>query len=128
MEDVDVLESVQAAVGPLADFTDIQLVTVSSIKPVLHVLKRNILAEASSNTHLTADIKSRILQYIGGKYSDGDIGELLNVASFLDPCFMSNYIIGDTKLAVPTQPNDSADSAPPSHKQKKLGAWLKLAN
>ena len=55
---------------------------------------------------------------------------------------MSNYIIGDTKLAVlkdrlvreesdmegeSTQPNDSADSAP-SHKRKKLGVWLKLAN
>ena len=67
----------QAAVGTLADFTDMlsgeQLVTVSSIKPVLHVLKRNILAEARSDTHLTADIKSRILQYIEGKYSDGDM-------------------------------------------------------
>ena len=37
-QDVDVLESVQAAVGPLADFTDMlsgeQLVTVSSINPI----------------------------------------------------------------------------------------------
>ena len=84
-QDIDVLESVQAAVGPLADFTDVlsseQLVTVSS-KPVLCMLKRNVLAEAGSNTHLKADIKSCILHYIEGKYGDGKIEELLKVSSF----------------------------------------------
>ena len=68
--------------------------TVSSIKPVPHVLKRNVLAEAGSDTHLT---ESHILQE---KYSDGEIEELLNVSGFLDPHFISNYIISDTKVTV----------------------------
>ena len=40
-QDLDVLESMEAALGPLEDFTDMLLgemkVTVSAIKPVLHI-------------------------------------------------------------------------------------------
>ena len=96
---------------------------------MLLVLKRNVLAEASNDTQL-------------------------NVATFLDPRFMSNYITGSTELAVvkdrlvlegsdlefegqgeSSQQSVSADSAgqlssaPPSTpKRRKLGSWLKLAN
>ena len=53
-QDLDGLEYVLAAVSQLADFTDIlsgeQLGTVSSIKPLLLVLKRNVLADASGDS------------------------------------------------------------------------------
>ena len=56
-QDVDVLESIQAALGPLSDFTDMlsaeNFVTASSILPVLHILQHQVLAEAESDTQLT---------------------------------------------------------------------------
>ena len=42
----------------------VQLVTTSSIKSVLHALKKNVWAEASSDTQLTADINPSLQ---GGK-------------------------------------------------------------
>ena len=46
-QDLEVLESMQAALSPLADFTDMlsgeERVTVSTIKPVMHILKRKVL-------------------------------------------------------------------------------------
>ena len=49
---------------------------VSTIKPVMHILKTNVLSVSSSDTHLTADMKSKILQYLQNKYSGQDIDEL----------------------------------------------------
>ncbi len=53
-QDIEVLESVQAALGPLADFTDMlsgeEHVTVSTIKPVLHLLKTKVVVESDGDT------------------------------------------------------------------------------
>ena len=95
-QDIEVLESVHAALGPLADFTDMlsgeERVTLSAIKPVLYMLKHEVLAECSEDTQLTADIKHRILQYLEGKYSDYETNELTSLASFLEPRFATTYI------------------------------------
>ncbi len=68
-----------------------ELVTVSAIKPVLHILKTKVLSESSTDTQLTADIKRKILEYLENKYSDSDIDEMLSVSSFLDPRFKAEY-------------------------------------
>ena len=90
-QDMDVLESLQAGMGPLNDFTDSlsseSCVTVSAVTAVLHILKTNVLAECSDDTPLTSDIKKSILQYINQKYEPDNIKTLLNLASFLDPHF-----------------------------------------
>jgi len=95
-QDIDVLESIQTALGQLADFTDMlsaeNFVTMSSILPVLHILQHEVLAEAESDTQLTQDIKARILSYLEKKYSDPDISELLNISCFLDPGFTTEYV------------------------------------
>ena len=48
-QDIDVLESIQAALGPLTDFTDMlsgeNFVTMSTILPVLHILKNEVLKD-----------------------------------------------------------------------------------
>ena len=103
-QDIDVLESIQAALGPLADFTDMlsaeNFVTMSAILPVLHILRRHVLKEAENDTQLTKDIKVRILTYLDTKYSDPDVSELLNVSCFLDPPFTNEYISTSVEGAI----------------------------
>lgn len=66
-QDVAVLESINAAMKPLADFTDIlsgeKYVTVSSwIKPVLELIKDDLLSPGPDDTALTASIKKKHVQ------------------------------------------------------------------
>ena len=95
-QDLDVLESMKAALGPLEDFTDMlsgeMKVTVSAIKPVLHILKTKALKVHDGDTNLTKSIKGKIWDYLQNKYDDVDIDELLNVCTYLDPRFKSMYI------------------------------------
>ena len=96
-QDIEVPESIQAALGPLADFTDMlsvdNYVTVSALNPVLYILTNQVLVRKEEDTNLTKDIKTRIQDYLGKKYSsDSELSELLNIASFLDPRFMAEYI------------------------------------
>ncbi len=97
-QDTDVLESVSKALKPLQEFTDAlsgeDYVSVSYLKPVLHRFNTNILAVNDEDSDLTNTIKSKILEYIKN-YDDEDTQELLDMASFLDPRFKTNYIAED---------------------------------
>ena len=150
-QDVDVLESLEAALGPLADFTDMlsaeNFVTVSTILPVVHhLLKKEVLNvddESDDDTTLTKDIKVRILEYMENKYSDTVVCKILNFATFVDPHFITEYIPTEIEVAVvkdtlakegtevklssveiQVQNDVSGDDTPPP-KRKKLGSWLK---
>lgn len=61
-QDIDILESLQAAIAPLDDFTDLlseeNSVTVSAIKAVLHILKTDVIAESDDDSTLTRDVRS----------------------------------------------------------------------
>lgn len=151
-QDIEVLESLKAAIGPLADFTDMlsgeQRVTVSAVKAVLHILKTEVLAVSTDDTTLTGDIKSRILDYIEAKYSDSRLSGLLDVASFLDPRFMKDYIdstdidvvrerlVEEGREFAMQRGDEDAEDTPltpeqpqtePPAKRRKLGSWLKKA-
>ena len=95
-QDIDVLQSVHSAIKDLADFTDTlsgeDQVTLSALKAVLYLLKNQVLVESTTDTTLTKDIKRRILAYFNGKYSESETLELINLASFLDPRFITDYI------------------------------------
>ena len=52
----------------------------------------DVLVESSVDTTLTKDIKRQILTYLDGKYSDVETAELMDLASFLDPRFITDYI------------------------------------
>lgn len=67
-------------------------VTVSAIKPVLKHLEEDVLAENDADTTLTRDIKRRVLGSLTTRYSDKSSNELLDVASFLDPCFKMDNV------------------------------------
>lgn len=73
-QDIEVLESVQKALKPLQDFTDAlsgeDYVTLSYVRPVLHLFSTSILAEEEGDTELCRSIKSCILSYLNEKYAD----------------------------------------------------------
>ena len=102
-QDIDVLESIQAALRPLTDFTDMlsveNFVTMSTILIVLHMLKNKVLKESENGTWLTKYIKVHILISMIDKYSDPDVNRLLNVAGFLDPHFITEYISTSVEVA-----------------------------
>lgn len=95
-QDVEVLESLNKVLSPLQDFTDAlsgeQYVSVSYLKPVLHLFNTSILAVEENDTQLTKDIKKKILAYLNEKYADPDTDDLLDMASLLDPRFRTTYI------------------------------------
>ncbi|XP_032432377.1 zinc finger BED domain-containing protein 1-like [Xiphophorus hellerii] len=88
-QDVAVLESINAALKPLADFTDVlsgeTYVTVSSVKPVLELIKGDLLSPGPDDSTMTASIKQNVCKILTEKYSSPGIQNLLIKATILDP-------------------------------------------
>lgn len=95
-QDVEVLEAVNNSLSPLAEFTDAlsgeQYVSVSYVKPVLHLFNNKILAEKDGETELSKCIKKKILDYLNEKFDDPLTQELLDMASAVDPRFKLKYV------------------------------------
>lgn len=152
-QDIEVLESVNKAVKPLQDFTDAlsgeAYVSVSYIKPVLHLFKTNLLQPEEEDIELTKTIKRNIMQYFDDKYSDPVKNELLDMSSLMDPRFRTTYIDSDkveqvkeravTELmslslpaekSTPQQPGPAVqvsqgEAQPPPNKKMTLAAFFK---
>ncbi len=103
-QDIEVLESIKSALGPLHSFTDLlsgeKHVTISAIMPLLHHLYSDILLSKEDDTRLAKDIKTRVKVYMEQKYSDEENILFLNIASYLDPRFKSQYMNEASKDAV----------------------------
>ncbi|KAJ8266447.1 hypothetical protein GJAV_G00130530 [Gymnothorax javanicus] len=103
-QDIEVLETLNSTLSPLADFTDALsgelYVSVSSVKPVLHLFKTSVLAVKDDDTELTKKVKSNILKYLQDKYSDPSTQDLLDMATNLDPRFKMTYISEEKKATV----------------------------
>ena len=146
-QDLEVLESINKALAPLADFTDIlsgeKYVTFSALVPLLKHVTDNVLCEDEEDTTLTVDIKQQIITYLQNKYDNPELKELLYTASFPDPRFKTEYIpkvnipaikekISQEGLWYATDSNSSTDtvtsatetSSPPA-KKKTLGSIVK---
>uniref|UniRef100_G3N6T0 HAT C-terminal dimerisation domain-containing protein n=2 Tax=Gasterosteus aculeatus TaxID=69293 RepID=G3N6T0_GASAC len=95
-QDLEVLEAVQKVLKPLQDFTDAssaeKYVTLSYVKPVLHLFNESLLACEEGDSDLCKSIKTNIAEYLNRKFSDPDTTDLLDMASFVDPRFRATYI------------------------------------
>lgn len=67
-------------------------VTVSYVKPVLHLFHSSILAIQEDDTALTQSIKISILDYLREKSSYLATNNLLDMALLVDPRFKTTYI------------------------------------
>lgn len=103
-QDLDVLESVSKALGPLLEFTDAlsgeDYVSVSHLKPVLSLFNTTLLTPKEDDTDLTKSLKKKMLEYMNSKYEDRDTQELLDAASFLDPRYKTQYISENSVLPI----------------------------
>ncbi len=90
-QDEDVLQSLNKALKPVSEFTDIlsgeNYVTASSLLPVLRLIKEDTLAPSDEDRQLTANLKAGIISILDEKY--GALPEasrqLMRKATFLDP-------------------------------------------
>ena len=83
------------ALNPLLEFTDSLsgecYVSVSYLKPMLHLFKTQILKTSDDETQLTNDIKMTVMAYLDEKYADQKTADLLDVATLVDPRFKVQY-------------------------------------
>ena len=95
-QDINVLESIDKALSPLHELTDIlsgeQYVTVSAIKPMIYLIKVKVLHVENTDTDLTKSLKQQIIEDLGQRYTDKEFNELLDIASVLDPRFQVKYL------------------------------------
>ncbi|KAK5600439.1 hypothetical protein CRENBAI_021736 [Crenichthys baileyi] len=64
-------------------------------------------------------IKTKVLVYLNDKYNDPSIQELLDVASFLDPRFKTQYITADNITNIKTRlKTEMLESARRTHNQE----------
>ena len=94
-EDLDVLECIDKTIGPLKEFTDImsasKYVTVSALKPILHQLSTTELARQDGDLPLVVEIKEEVLRRLKSRYLDPSMEISMNVASFLDPRYKTDF-------------------------------------
>ncbi|XP_028980083.1 zinc finger BED domain-containing protein 1-like [Esox lucius] len=106
-QDIEVLESMNEALKPLLEFTDSlsgeSYVSVSYLKPVLHLFRTELLNPSDDDTQLTKDIKTAVIEYLNEKYDDEITDKLLDMASLLDPRFKTQYIRPDKIEAIKTR-------------------------
>lgn len=74
--------------------------SISYLKPVLHLLATSVLAE---DADLNKSIKTKALAYLNNKFGDPNIQELLDVACSLDPRFKIQHISTDNIPAIKTR-------------------------
>ena len=66
--------------------------TVSYVKPVLHLFRTNLLKLNEEDTQLTKEMKTKIMTYLDEKYAGPDTDDLLDMATLMDPRFKVQYI------------------------------------
>ena len=95
-QDLAVLEAINAALLALKEFTDIlsgsKYVTVSTVKAILHRLSVVELAPKEEDLPLTSELKEEILHRLKSRYDNEDLSHLLNVATFLDARYKTEFI------------------------------------
>ena len=94
-QDCDILLSIAAALKPLKAMTDAlsgeSCITISAMKPILnHII--NELKEEDGDTDMTKEIKERVKVDLELRYLGDEIGQLLELTSFLDPRFKLTHV------------------------------------
>lgn len=95
-QDIEVLEAIQKALKPFQDFTDAlsgkEYVTISYVRPVLHLLNTSLLAHKDDDSELCKSIKTGIVDYLNAKYADPATSDMLDMPSLVDPRFRDKYL------------------------------------
>ena len=87
---------------PIVEITEAidgeKLVTISTIKPLLHkLLSKHLIEQPSDKTTLTKTLKNVILTDLNSRYNDTEVKNLLNKACLLDPRFKALSFLSQTE-------------------------------
>lgn len=74
--------------------------SISSVKPVLHLFETSVLAVQEDDTDFMKSLKTNILGYLQEKYKYRKSQDLLNAATILNLRFKMNYITEENKDTV----------------------------
>ncbi|CAI5691501.1 unnamed protein product [Oreochromis niloticus] len=109
-QDVALLESLNKALGPLFEFTDAlsgeSYVSLSFLKPVLHLFNNEILSQKDGHTELTKAVKDGILKYLSEKCDDHATNSAQTAAASSSPPAAED----DPELPRPTKKKKSSGS------------------
>ena len=90
------LEAVSSVLQPLTVFTDAlsgeKNVTVSAIRPLLKHILEELVASTDVDCALVKEMKETIADDLQARYINGNISELIDMCSFLDPRFKTRYL------------------------------------
>ena len=94
-QDCDILLSITVVLKPLKAMTDAlsgeSCITISAVKPILnHII--NELKEEDGDMDITKEIKERVKVDLELRYLGDEIGQLLELTSFLDPRFKLTHV------------------------------------
>lgn len=142
-QDIAVLESINAALKPVAEFTDVlsneKVVTASSVKPVLSLLTNDLLDPSPEDSELTKKLKVKMIAVLEDKYKDLEGGKMMSKATTLDPRYRNSCEAEEIRdelieeiMQMPdnTQAEEALDAgegtsvAPPTVKKMNLGQLL----
>ncbi len=94
-QDIAVLESINAALKPVAEFTDVlsneKVVTASSVRPVLRLLTNDLLDPSPEDSELTKNLKAKMIAVLKDKYKYLEGQKMLSKATTLDPRYRNNF-------------------------------------
>ncbi len=94
-QDIAVLESINAALKPVAEFTDVlsneKVVTASSVRPVLRLLTNDLLDPSPEDSESTKNLKAKMIAVLKDKYKDLEGQKMLSKATTLDPRYRNNF-------------------------------------
>ena len=103
-QDIDVLQSVVAAIKPFQNITDLlsgeKRVTCSAIKPMIQLIQETMVNHQDDDTSLTCEIKDCINSDLEHRYAGTEVSMLLDKCSFLDPRFKDKYKLTDEPVQV----------------------------
>ncbi len=94
-QDIAVLESINAALKPVAEFTDVlsneKVVTASSVRPVLRLLTNDLLDPSPEDSELIKNLKAKMIAVLKDKYKYLEGQKMLSKATTLDPRYRNNF-------------------------------------
>ncbi|CAJ1087316.1 E3 SUMO-protein ligase ZBED1-like [Xyrichtys novacula] len=91
---ISALEDISQVLGPLHKFTDAlsgeKRVTISTLKPVMDHITREILKDSDEDSVLTSQIKQAIKDDLNDRYSVDQL-QLIDLCCFIDPRFRATF-------------------------------------
>ena len=98
--EIKTMETFLDVLKPIVEITEAiggeRLVTISTVRSLVHKLMSIHLVEKSSDSQLSKTLKHALLTDLKARYTATELKDFLNIACFLDPRFKNMSFLSDT--------------------------------